>query len=73
MNDHPIQEVLVRLFGLLVPLPVAKHLQRMSVAGYRGQVIIDGRDITTGLPREISIHIGELDPPENGCTAGVVI
>ena len=54
-------------------MPVAKHLQRMSVAGYRGQVIIDGRDITTGLPREISIHIGELDPPENGCTAGVVI
>ena len=38
----------------------------MLDTGYLGRVTIEGRDVTTGLPRGISVTLNQLQPPAEG-------
>jgi hypothetical protein len=66
MQDHDFEKALLRIHGMIIPWRVAAGLQRMLDTGYLGRVTIEGRDVTTGLPREISVHLNQLRPPADG-------
>ena len=66
MQDHAFQKALLETYGLIIPRRVAAGLQRMRDRGYLGRVTIEGRDVTTGLPREISVTLNQLQPPADG-------
>jgi hypothetical protein len=66
MQDHDFQKALLRIHGMIIPWRVAAGLQRMLDTGYLGRVTIEGRDVTTGLPREISVTLNQLQPPADG-------
>ena len=66
MQDHEFQKALLRIHGLIIPWRVAAGLQRMLDNGYLGRVTIEGRDVTTGLPREISVTLNQMQPPADG-------
>ena len=68
MQDHAFQKALLETHGLIIPWRVAAGLQRAQEAGYRGRIAIEGRDVVTGLPRELVISLDDLLPPADGST-----
>lgn len=66
MQDHDFQKALLRIHGMIIPWRVAAGLQRMLDTGYLGPVTIEGRGVTTGLPRGISVTLNQLQPPADG-------
>ena len=66
MQDHAFQKALLEIHGLIIPWPVAAGLQRMLDSAYPGPVTIEGRDVTTGLPRAITVTLDQLQPPAGG-------